>query len=95
MSPRWPAFGAVAVVVFLGVVGLGLFAGALADTGGSAVPADTAVVSVRAGDTLWDVAERTAPGSEPAAVVERIRELNGLTGALVEPGTPLVVPAGN
>ncbi|TKG66750.1 LysM peptidoglycan-binding domain-containing protein [Prauserella endophytica] len=91
---RWPLLLALGAAVCLGLVGLGLFASSVAGGGEATVPSGTAVVSVAPGDTLWDLAERSAPGSDPAAVVERIQELNGLTGARVDAGTPLVVPAG-
>ncbi|PWV74623.1 LysM domain-containing protein [Prauserella marina] len=94
VAPRWTLLIAVAVTVFGAVVGIGLFASGVGGAGEVSVPSGTAVVSVEAGDTLWDVAERTAPGSDPAAVVARIQELNGLGGADVVAGTPLVVPAG-
>ncbi|PXY28750.1 LysM peptidoglycan-binding domain-containing protein [Prauserella flavalba] len=94
VAPRWPLLLALGAAVCLGMVGLGLFAGGIAGGGEAGVPSGTVVVSVAPGDTLWDLAERAAPGSDPAAVVERIQELNGLTGAQVDAGTPLVVPAG-
>jgi predicted Zn-dependent protease len=59
---------------------------------GEAVPRRTAVVEVRSGETLWDLAGRVAPDSPPAAVVERIRELNGMHGSTLHPGQPLLVP---
>ncbi|MBK1788338.1 LysM peptidoglycan-binding domain-containing protein [Prauserella cavernicola] len=93
VAPRWTLLLALGAAVCLGVVGLGTLAGGVAGGGEATVPVGTAVVSVSPGDTLWDVAQRTAPGSDPAAVVERIQELNGLTGAAVDAGVPLVVPA--
>jgi hypothetical protein len=63
--------------------------------GGPAVPAATTVVQVGAGETLWDVARRVVPGTPVAAVVQRIRELNGLDGSSVHAGQPLVVPDGS
>ncbi|KMS82280.1 hypothetical protein ACZ91_59595 [Streptomyces regensis] len=84
---------AVAAVVFLGVVGLGLTVDALAGAGEAPVPSGTEVVSVGAGESLWDVAERAVPEVEPSAVVARIQELNDLAGGEVAAGTPLVVPA--
>ncbi|WP_253863936.1 LysM peptidoglycan-binding domain-containing protein [Prauserella halophila] len=89
---------AVAIGVFCFVVAVGSIANALAvvsDAGVGAVPAETAVVSVGAGETLWDLAEAAAPDANPAAVVTRIRELNDLAGGTVRVGTPLVVPAGS
>ncbi|WP_367130868.1 LysM peptidoglycan-binding domain-containing protein [Saccharothrix sp. HUAS TT1] len=63
-------------------------------SGATTVPERTNVVHVQVGETLWDVAERSAPGSDPDAVVSRIRELNPLPDADVAPGQSLVVPHG-
>ncbi len=58
------------------------------------VPAETAVARVGAGETVWDVARRVAPGYDQRAVVERIRQLNGMAGSAVQPGQQLQVPYG-
>ncbi|MFI9006275.1 LysM peptidoglycan-binding domain-containing protein [Actinosynnema sp. NPDC053489] len=63
-------------------------------SGATTVPERTGVVHVQVGETLWDVAERSAPASDPDAVVARIRELNSLPGTDVVPGQSLVVPHG-
>ena len=81
----------LAVLVAVIVAGLLVLRAAAADDG---VPQRTAVVEVRNGETLWDLAERVAPQSPPKAVVERIRELNGMQGSTVHPGQPLLVPDG-
>lgn len=80
------------LVVALTVVGLGLlyFQG----SGAAAVPERTSVVYVQVGETLWDVAERSAPDSDTTAVVERIRDLNRMADSVVLPGQPLTVPDG-
>lgn len=83
----------LAVVVTVALVcGLGAVGHLAGD--GSDVPSPTAVVQVGAGETLWDVAERVAPGSERQAVVQRIRELNGMAGSELRPGQALRVPHG-
>lgn len=87
---------AVAAGVFCFAVMFGLIANMLADVGGSGgteIPGATAVVSVGAGESLWDIAESAAPEAEPAAVVSRIQELNDLTGGAVHAGMALVVPS--
>ncbi|WP_083665866.1 LysM peptidoglycan-binding domain-containing protein [Saccharomonospora sp. CUA-673] len=86
---------AIALAVFLGVLGVGLTANALAGAGvgDAGIPSGTAVVSVGVGESLWDVAARTAPDAEPSAVVAKIQELNNMTGGGVAAGMPLVVPA--
>ena len=76
-----------AVVVCAAVYGLGMLAGSV----GPSVPEETTVVRVKPGESLWELAGRVAPASDASAVVERIRELNGVEGA-VQPGQPLTVP---
>ncbi|WP_447006406.1 LysM peptidoglycan-binding domain-containing protein [Saccharothrix isguenensis] len=80
------AAGAAAFAALLSV--LYLYA-----SGATTVPERTSVVHVQVGETLWDVAERNAPHSDPDAVVSRIRELNNLPDTDVLPGQSLVVPA--
>jgi hypothetical protein len=75
----------VAVVGGLGWIGQGASPG---------IPAETAVIRVGGGETLWDVARRVAPQSDQRAVVHRIRELNGIVGSAIEPGQRLQVPDG-
>ncbi|MGH4026223.1 MAG: LysM peptidoglycan-binding domain-containing protein [Pseudonocardiaceae bacterium] len=84
-----------AVAVTLAVVGVLGWLGQAASAGSSAeTPAETSVVRVGAGETVWDVAVRVAPESDPRAVVQRIRELNGMTSSAVQPGERLQVPDG-
>ncbi|RSM75837.1 LysM peptidoglycan-binding domain-containing protein [Kibdelosporangium aridum] len=75
--------------MFLAVLGVGALANAFTT---NTVPDRTAVVWVQPGETLWDVAERTAPGYNPEAVVARIHELNDITGNTVLAGQALQVP---
>ena len=51
------------------------------------------VMVVQAGDTLWDIATRVAPGADPQAEVERLMRRNRLTDAgQLRPGMQLQVP---
>lgn len=52
------------------------------------------VYTVLAGESLWDIAEAIAPNEDPRAVIDQIRNSNGLSGAEVFPGDRLVLPAG-
>lgn len=76
------------VVVCLAVIGVGLLAGA----GPAPVPEATTVVRVQPGESLWELADRVAPGADAEAVVGRIQELNGLQSSALRPGQPLRVP---
>jgi hypothetical protein len=80
----------LAIAAAAAVIGLAF----MANSGTASVPASTTVVRVQPGQTLWDIAERSAPGSDTEAVVSRIRELNGLGEVALRPGQPLTVPTG-
>ena len=60
-----------------------------------AIPAGTVQTRVGTGETIWDVAQRVAPRSDQRAVVQRIRQLNGIVGSAVVPGQQLQVPDGH
>jgi predicted Zn-dependent protease len=83
---------ALGVAVCLAVVGLAVLANLSSPA--STVPQRTAVVRVEPGESLLQLAERVAPGSDPSAVVDRIMALNGLTGSALRAGQPLTVPIG-
>jgi LysM repeat protein len=78
------------LVFFAGLVFLGLaHSGASSTT--SATQSTVSSVTVHDGDTLWGIAKRIAPGSDPRAVVDRIKSLNHLGSAALQPGQSLVV----
>jgi LysM domain len=81
---------ALGVAVCLAVIGLAVLANLSSPA--STVPQRTAVVRVAPGESLLQLAGRVAPGSDPSAVVNRIMQLNGLTGTAVRAGQPLTVP---
>jgi hypothetical protein len=43
-------------------------------------------VSVQQGDSLWSIAARVAPNTDPRVEVQRLEKLNKLTGADLQPG---------
>ena len=57
-------------------------------------PVTVAEVTVEQGDSLWAIAERVAPGRDPRDVIHELRELNGLSSNLLQPGQVLLVPSG-
>lgn len=59
---------------------------------GTAQPALTSVVTVRAGQDLAQIAREIAPDRAHAAVVAEISEINGLRGGRVHAGQTLVTP---
>jgi hypothetical protein len=80
-------------LVCAAVYGLGVMANS---TASGNVPEHTVSVMIAPGQSLWSLAEQHAPNSDPTAVVDRIRDLNGLApGTPIPVGTPLQVPDGH
>lgn len=84
-----------------GLVALLLVAGAVLMSGGPparagtdrpAVTMSTQRVTVQPGETLWQIAERVAPATDPRETVARILDVNGLRTAEVRAGTALTLP---
>lgn len=50
-------------------------------------------VVVLQGDTVWAIAARVAPGSDPRAVADGIVSANGIDAGGLVPGQRLVIPA--
>lgn len=75
---------AVLAAALLAVAGLSAPSGSGA--GSHAAPAS---VTVRSGDTLWSIASRVAPGSDPRAEVATLQRLNHLSGTALTPGQVL------
>ena len=81
------------VLLALVVAAVLLSGGAPARAGTDRAPAAAGErVTVRPGETLWQIAERVAPGSDPRETVARILDLNGLQTAQVQAGTALRLP---
>lgn len=94
--------GVVAVLVvtsgvMAGVAGLPARIPAWAERTGSgdssnAASAPSRHVVVVQGDSLWEIALRLRPESDPRETVVRLRRLNGLRSNLIQPGQVLLVP---
>lgn len=79
----------IAIVASVSMLG----AGVAAADGGETPVAPLEVVTVGHGDTLWELAESIAPDEDPREVIADIVRLNGLDGAVVQPGQKLALPA--
>lgn len=67
--------------------------GSSANASNSDMPTGAVEYTVGYGDTLWDIAGQLELDSPRAEVVQRIGELNQLTGSEVNVGDTLFVPA--
>ena len=55
--------------------------------------ADPVTYAVGGGDTLWDIAAQyTADSGDVRATIFRIKQLNGLTDSVIQPGQLLLIP---
>ena len=61
--------------------------------GSSAAVVDFEYVTINAGESLWQVAERIAPASDPRDVIADIVSLNQLTSSSVEAGQRVAIPS--
>jgi nucleoid-associated protein YgaU len=83
----------LAVLVTAVAIVLGIWVGSVVDGGndGLVLVSDSSVV-VHEDDTLWSIAGAVAGDQDIRAVVDAIRELNGLDDATLQPGQVLRLP---
>jgi LysM repeat protein len=83
-------------ILLTGAVLAGCWAGPVSSAFGRSqapvVPVSRQRYVVKAGETLWSIAERVAPGEDPRAVVDLIVWANGVDPGALVPGQALVVP---
>ena len=87
---RWRRIVRNAVLAGLVLVAVGLAASRSVE--GSA-PAAPQTVVVQRGDTIWSLASRHYPDSDPRSRVDQIERLNHLDGPDVRPGERIQLPA--
>ena len=84
----------VAIAIALGV--LGVLSGPVANAvgvGGAAAARPARTYVIRPGDTLWSIARRSSPSTDPRLVVGAIGDANDLDPAALVPGQQLVIPS--
>ena len=86
--------GRVVVIVLLAllasVASAVLFTTASRASSDPSTPAPT--ITVRPGDTLWEIASSVRPERDARGAVAELRELNHLTGYDLQPGQVLTLP---
>jgi LysM repeat protein len=86
--------GLVAVVAVTGLLAVLLLTVARLSAGAApGVPAAPvgSIVTVEPGDTLWSIAQRAEPKSDPRLVVDHLRKVNHLDSVVLSPGQTLKV----
>ncbi|GIE93506.1 LysM peptidoglycan-binding domain-containing protein [Paractinoplanes rishiriensis] len=63
-----------------------------ASRAGDPVAGPPPTITVRSGDTLWDIAARVMPSRDGHRAVAELRDLNDLDGYGVQPGQVLILP---
>lgn len=71
--------------------------GALLASGGAMAGIESSATSfhhltVQPGESLWSIAQRVAPHSDPRDVVAAFVDLNGLSSSMVQAGEQLAIP---
>lgn len=79
----------VVAVVLAALCGAGSLAGHAAASAGGTTHVHQ--VTVRAGETLWELANRIAPHADPRVVVAQLQQVNHISGGTVAAGQRLVV----
>jgi hypothetical protein len=86
----------LAVILTLSLAGAAWAGPALRALGGGPEqrPVGRITYVVKAGDTLWSIAERISPGDDPRPVVDVLSAVNGLEPGALIPGQAILVPTG-
>jgi nucleoid-associated protein YgaU len=86
LTPRGLAALASAVVALAAVLVLAAWRSAPPAASAGPTTQGPATVVVHAGDSLWSIAARIAPGSDPRAVVAQLQQLNHMSAPVLRPG---------
>lgn len=85
------ALAALPLAAGIGFAALG--GGSATASGETVTTANFETVTVLPGDTLWAIAQSVAPGVDPRDAMHKIQKLNALTGAGLQAGQQLAIPA--
>ena len=83
----------ILALVITGVNQFGQWQAAQASNTAGASAAAFSFVTVRAGETLWQLAEENSPNTDPRDWIAKVVSLNNLQTADLMPGQKLAVPA--
>lgn len=80
-----------AVPVLIGVA-FGVLNGGQASAGNTAGTAHFDTVTIQPGETLWQLAEETAPNADPRDFVQDVVSLNALDSSGLQAGQKIAIP---
>ena len=85
------------LVALFAAIGLaGVFSGPVANAvgvGGRPEAKASRTYVVRPGDTLWSIASRSEPSTDPRVVIDAITSANGVDPGALVPGQQLSIPS--
>jgi hypothetical protein len=84
---------AAVAAALLGVLWLGTRSAVTASSGSGSSGKGLPWVTVRQGDTLWDIAIALGDERDPASTIRMIMNLNGLSDSFIQPGERLYLPS--
>jgi len=83
---------ALAALPLLVVVALVALNGGQASAGNASGHVDFQTVTIQPGETLWQLAEQTAPNADPRDFVQDVVSLNALDGSGLQAGEQIAIP---
>lgn len=86
-------FTTLAALPVLFCVGIAMLNGGQASAGDRAADVHFDTVTIQSGETLWQLAEQTAPDSDPRDFIQDVVALNALDGSGVQAGQEIAIPA--
>ncbi len=89
-------FTTLAALPVLVGVALGVLNGGQASAGDASragAPVHFETVTVQPGETLWQIAEQTAPNADPREFVQDVASLNALGDSTLQAGEQIAIPA--
>lgn len=92
LTPAARKFMRSAVIVAIASVSFFGFVNGANASGSFGAKANFEYITVSAGETLWSMADRLAPNSDPRDWIQEVVNLNGLTSAELKPGQRIAIP---
>ena len=82
----------MAVVALVGALAAGFFSTTTADATSTSVKPKLSYVTVYSGESMWQIAERVAPETDPRDFIDALMQANNLTSVNVNAGQRLILP---